>query len=307
MKKLIVKFLKIINKGLINKLSKDNIKHQPVFIIGAPRTGSTILYQAITNELNVTYIDNLSCKFNKVLFLGQLISNIIFRRKSHNCFKSDHGKTKQCNLHAPSECGGFWYNWLPKNKHFIDFNEIDKFSLEEMKLEITAISNFFSKPLIFKNLNAGQRMRMIKEIFPKAKFILIKRDPLFTAQSILKAKRKSGKPDDEFWSVMPKNIKELEKFNTYEQIIKQIYYLEKQIIEDSKLFDKENFLTIDYCEFGNSFQNVMIRCKQFIDVDKRDNYEVADIKLSEKLSLEENELILFKEEIDKLDWENYSD
>ena len=37
----------------IQDYGKKNLQHQPVFIIGAPRTGSTILYQALTNLYDV--------------------------------------------------------------------------------------------------------------------------------------------------------------------------------------------------------------------------------------------------------------
>ena len=48
-------------------------KYQPIFIIGAPRTGSTILYQTITNQLDVLYIDNMICALNKNLFFWFLV------------------------------------------------------------------------------------------------------------------------------------------------------------------------------------------------------------------------------------------
>ena len=57
----------------IKKYSNKPLKHQPVFIIGAPRTGSTILYQTLTNELDILYINNLTCKFNKNIFFWFLV------------------------------------------------------------------------------------------------------------------------------------------------------------------------------------------------------------------------------------------
>ena len=46
------------------------LMHQPVFIIGAPRTGSTILYQGLTNYIDVLYIDNLTSRLYKNFFFG---------------------------------------------------------------------------------------------------------------------------------------------------------------------------------------------------------------------------------------------
>jgi hypothetical protein len=55
-------------KPYLDKYGNQPLKHQPVFIIGAPRTGSTILYQTLTNLYDVLYIDNLVCRFSKNLF-----------------------------------------------------------------------------------------------------------------------------------------------------------------------------------------------------------------------------------------------
>lgn len=288
------------------KYSSQLLKHKPVFIIGAPRTGSTILYQTLTNQLDVLYVDNLVCKFHKNLFFGFWLSDKLFNQKVHNCFKSNHGDTSKYGFHAPSECGGFWYRWLPKDRHFIDFNDITDEMVEQIRDEITAVINYFDKPLVFKNLNAGQRLRLLQKCFPEAKFIFVKRNPLFTAQSILKAKRRVMIEDDEFWSVMPHNVEQLKKLNGYEQIVKQIYYLEKQIVQDSKLFDKKNFLTVNYKELGESFEDTLEKCQRFIDVTQNSQCQKAEVKLTEKLFLNENEIKAFEKEIRKLDWDSYN-
>ncbi len=311
---LLNKFLSVLSplilmfeKGYIKKYSNQPLKHQPVFIIGAPRTGSTILYQTLTNQMDILYVDNLVCRFYKNFFFGFWLSDKLFKQKAHNCFKSNHGDTAKCGLHAPSECGGFWYRWLPMDKHFMDNNDITDDMAKEIKEEITAIINHFDKPIIFKNLNAGQRLRLLKQCFPEAKFIFIKREPVFTAQSILKAKRKIGTEDNEFWSVMPKNYKELEKLNPYEQIVKQIYSIEKQILEDSKLFDNNNFLIINYKDLGKEFETTLTICRNFVKVKDKNAFEKSKINLTEKLTLDDNEIDKFNKEIKNLDWENYND
>jgi len=278
------------------------LKHQPVFIIGAPRTGSTILYQTLTNQLDVLYIDNLAAKFYKNLFWGFWLSNKLFKKQSHNCFSSDHGTTK--GLHSPSECGAFWYRWLPADRHFIDFNDITDTMVEEIRQEITALINYFNKPIVFKNLNAGQRLRLLQKCFPEAKFIFIKRNPLFVAQSTLNAKRKLGIQDTIFWSVMPKNVNHLEKMNAYEQIIKQIYFLEKQIVKDSQLFLKENFLFLNYENFTKDCKKMIELCQNFIEVFCRKNFKNCNLvkARAEKLMLSSHEVERIKMEIDRLDW-----
>jgi len=300
-------FIKKWEQKYYDKYARQPLKYQPVFIIGAPRTGSTILYQTLTNQLDVLYIDNLICRFDKTLFFGFWLSDKLFKNKAHNCFSSNHGDTSKCGLHAPSECGSFWYRWLPTDRHFIDYDDITDEMVDEIRKEITAIINYYDKPIVFKNLNMGQRLRLLKKCFPESKFIFIKREPLFTAQSILKAKRKIGIKDNEFWSVMPKNIKVLEQLNSYEQIVKQIFYIEKQIEKDKSLFKSKSFLDLDYRQFGNSFDNTLNICQAFIGKENKNIFQKADIKLTEKISLDNKDILEFQREISKLDWDKYND
>lgn len=296
---LVFPFIKVWEDKQIKKYASMPLKHQPVFIIGAPRTGSTILYQTITNQLDVLYIDNLVCNFHRNLFFGFWLSNKLFGQKAHNCFNSDHGDTK--GLHAPSECGAFWYRWLPKERHFIDNDDITNTMVKEIRDEITAVTNFFDKPLVFKNLNAGQRVRLLQKCFPNAKFIFVKREPIFTAQSMLKAKRKLKIDDNQFWSVMPKNFKDLEKLSAYEQIVSQIYFIEKQIVDDFKEFKELKLYTINYNEIENKYQEY----KDFITTKEKQDFKKAHIVLTEKISLNEKEVKLFSKEIQQFNWINY--
>ncbi|MDR9498522.1 MAG: sulfotransferase [Hydrogenovibrio sp.] len=287
------------NLVTFNKFKGDVNHWAPIFIIGAPRTGSTILYQALTNQSDVVYIDNLSCFFKQNLFMGEWFSNKLFKQKAHNCFQSDHGNTKRCGWRAPSECGVFWYRWLPTDRHFVDHNEVSQKDIEQIRSEVTASTNYFNKPIVFKNLNAGQRLRMLVKAFPDAKFVFVRRDPLYTAQSILKAKRKLKIPGNQFWSIMPSNVEDLKQLEWPEQIVKQIYYLEKQIAEDLQLFPKENVFEVKYTDLS---QQTISGLVEKLDLKQRDQFQNPVIKLSEEISLPEQEVQLLQNEIKKLDW-----
>jgi hypothetical protein len=296
-------FISKWEKKKITKYGNQPLKHQPVFIIGAPRTGSTILYQILTNQLDVLYIDNLSCIFRKNFFYGFWLSNKLYKQKAHNNFKSYHGNTTQHGLRAPSECGGYWYRWLPKDHHFIDYDEITAEMVNEIRNEITAVINYFDKPIVFKNLNAGQRMRLLTRCFPEAKFIFIRRDLLMTAQSILIAKRKLGYSDNEFWSIKPKNAEQLTTLSSTEQIIKQIYYLEKQIVEDQKLVLKNNFWSLNYEKLPSS--QLINAAKKFIDAEFRKDTVFFEFKINNNNKLNREDTNEFKRLIDELDWKTY--
>lgn len=227
------------------KVGDDQVP-QPVFIIGAPRTGSTILYQALTNAFDVGYIDNVTCTWYRNLRFGLWLSHKKYSNVPHNNFKAEHGNTRKFGGHAPSECGQFWYRWLPRDRHFIDHDEVTPDMVAEIRAEVLGASAFLQRPLLFKNLNAGQRLRLIHRAFPDAKLIFVRRDPRFVARSILKARMKVGTPEGQWWSIMPPNVGDLLNLPEGEMCSAQIYYLERQIEEDLELFPKHNVREVHY-------------------------------------------------------------
>lgn len=268
--RLLAPLIKVWEDKFLN-LPRSYGSFQPVFIVGAPRTGSTILYQALTNISRVSYIDNNACKWCRNLRFGLWLSEKKYGDAPHNNFKSEHGNTNKFGQHAPSECGSFWYRWLPKDRHFVDYSDTTERMIEQMRCEVLGASHYLKRPLVFKNLNAGQRLRLIYKAFPDAKIIFVRRDPRFVARSIINARHKLGVTAGQWWSIMPKNVTELLKLPENEMCVAQVFYLEKQIEEDLALFSEKNVREVHYQEFNESLIHEL---GKWIGVPLRDDGEV---------------------------------
>jgi len=271
----------------------DSGGFSPVFIIGAPRTGSTILYQALTNSYQLAYIDNTACTWHRNLRFGLWLSQKKHGDKPHNNFKAEHGNTRKFGGHAPSECGQFWYRWLPKDRHFVDHHEVSPEMVAEIRTEVLGASAYLKRPLLFKNLNAGQRLRLIHKAFPDAKIIFIRRDPRFVVRSILKAREKTGVKPGDWWSIMPPNVKDLLSLPEYEMSVAQVYYVEKQIQQDLALFPDNQVWQLHNQELNESLMDELAR---WMSVVRRKNGELpafikddlSTIDPAEKDNLEES-------------------
>jgi hypothetical protein len=67
------------------------LNHPPVFIVGAPRSGSTLLYQLIVVRFDVGYLSNLHCRLYGA---PSLVERMAGRRlEPPAVFSSDHGRT----------------------------------------------------------------------------------------------------------------------------------------------------------------------------------------------------------------------
>ncbi|MDA6067156.1 sulfotransferase [Idiomarina abyssalis] len=259
----------------------------PVFIIGAPRTGSTILYQALTNAYQLAYIDNLACAWHRNLRFGMLFSKKKYRNKPHNNFIAKHGNTREFGGHAPSECGQFWYRWLPRDRHFVDYNDITDKMVDDIRGEVLGASAYLKQPLLFKNLNVGQRLRLIHKCFPNARIIFVRRDPRFVVRSILKAREVAGVEPHQWWSIIPKNVDKLLDLSEAEMCAAQVYYLEKQIEADIKLFPACNVRSIHYQELS---EHLLADLANWLGVESRPQGSIPQFKQDDIKNLDKVEL-----------------
>ncbi len=291
------------NKELKN-YSQNRDPFQPVFIVGPPRSGSTILYQLITNYLYILYVDNLMNMTREATWFGGWLSNKVYGSTPHNSFESHHGRTLKNGLHAPNE-GLFWYKWLPKETHYVGAGQIPKESIAEMQDIVFGMMNRYKKPFVFKNLSFSMRLAFIKEAFPNAKIIYIKRDPVYIAQSIYLAKKKEGILEGEVWSIRPRNEEFLLKMTKTEHVVKQAYMIEQQIHNDLKLFVSDQVTVIDYEKIYDS-EKLLEKLAGFIFCQRRSNDNMPKIRISNEQKVDDSVFEKIVDEVNKLDWESFS-
>ena len=300
-------FLSIFEKSSINKYALLGQKFEPIFIVGAPRTGSTFVYQVLSNRFNLLYMDNLAALFRKNLYLGFWFSSKFFGERPHNCFTSVYGNTLHEGYRAPSEGKGPWKEWSLKETAHENEKKVSTEKLKMVGKTILAIMNLYGKPLLFKNLKAGQQIRFILQFAPNAKFILVKRDPFYTAQSIYLGKRKRGMSEHKLFGTYPRNFGKLASLREPEQIVKQIFHINKQVLNDATLLDEGHFITIDYEDLCLNYEKCLREFHEFIGktVRLRASPMAPSIVLSKKVSIPHEVAEKIKAEIAKLDWEHY--
>lgn len=247
--------LSLFDKRLIRKYARFPRKNIPVFIIGAPRTGSTLLYEFITNYFDVLYINNFINLIYENLNVGFHLNHLFIANKPHNYFKSLHGKTFQGGFNAPHEGGAFWYRWIPKGVDHISEKDAEELDFQDIRDNIFAVINRFNSPFLFKNMNAGMRLSLIHKVCQESKFIYITRDPVYVTQSIIKVREQIFNDKNIWWSIKPPNYKELISLPYIEQIVKQVYFIEKQISFDlKKYFSESDVLNINYNELADTHE-----------------------------------------------------
>lgn len=268
-----------------------------VFIIGAPRTGSTILFQILTNALRVTYPDNLTQKFGDHLRCGLRVSRILFGDTTHDCFTSIRGRTNHCGLHAPNEMEHFFKRLFPSVRAASEVAAAA--SLAKL---LQPIVRTYERPIVFKSLRIGQRIGLLAGTMPFARFIHIKRDPLFTAQSIILARAAEGKAPDTVWYVVPRQSERLAEIQGVRKVVRQIHLIDEEIDEELSRLPGVG-ATIHYRDLCCDPTVVIDRLSTFLGaIPPRPRHRSPALAYSETQMLDRVTFNELRRAVDELEW-----
>jgi len=151
-----------------------------IFIVGAPKSGTTLLTQKLISKFELDYVSNLTARFWKKPSQGIKITKKLFpteRKRKFINFKSNFGITEGLlNVH---EFGYFWNYWLnPKNSKSqrMSIFRRKKFKKKDFINFINKeIFSYSKKNFIFKNLQCGLNAKILNDVLDCV-FIRIKRD-----------------------------------------------------------------------------------------------------------------------------------
>lgn len=249
-------------ESLLVRVAGKEGAYPPVFIIGAPRSSSTLVYQSMVAYFDVGYITNFTRNFYRVPLSGILAQRIFFGTVRYNEFKSRFGRTE--GQLGPNEAADFWYQWFPRGKNvYVEKGATPREVLVSFRKKVLEISAFLGKPVIFKNLYNSMRINPIMEALPESFFVVCRRNPVDIAQSILRSREIELGTRGEWWSVPPKEIEKIEQHDPVEQVVEQVYYIYKQIEEDLKEWGVKRVYYIDYEEFCRNPSGLLLGFREW--------------------------------------------
>jgi hypothetical protein len=205
------------------------LRHPPVFFLGAPRSGSTLAVQVLTEILDVGYMSNCHCQWSGAPALAERLLHPT-RNRPPSDYRSRQGVTD--GWHAPAECGDWWYRFFRRTPPYVTLEEVDPIRMRRFRCSVAALTNAFDKPVVFKNLYASLRVQAIAHYLPESLFIVTHRDEIDNGHSLLEARYQRFKDYDTWLSVEPPEIDRLKALPAHEQVIEQIRLTHHTIEKD---------------------------------------------------------------------------
>lgn len=259
-------------------VSRHRVPGAPViFIVGVPRTGTTLLYQLMARHLDVVYISNAVARY----WLAPLWALQRGGSEAGIELQSSLGRTE--GNAAPHEFGWFWeYHAPARGSHRQTELELDAFDWDFIASELEAISGWAEKPLVLKSLVAVDYhiARLAREL-PGSLFIHAKRDPRFTAQSLLESRRKRYGDEKTWWSIRPRDVDAWLDRDPVDQVAHQIEDVSRRIEEGLATLPPNRVTSIRYEELLENPVGEMSRIARFAGSPMRNTAELAAISLRE--------------------------
>jgi LPS sulfotransferase NodH len=194
---------------------------EPIFILGPPRSGTTLLYELLVGHFRTGYLSNVAALFASApVSATRIASKWLPRHEPH--YRSELGFVP--GLMAPSEAGAVVRRWFAG-----DAPLSARDGGVSVRRGFFEIARLMGGPVVMKNLNLDHLLGRVLHVFPGALLVRMRRAPPFTAQSILKARKAQSGDAARWWSIKPPGYERLLAMDAYTQIAWQLRLLDEAV------------------------------------------------------------------------------
>jgi len=223
-------------------------KAPQLFIVGLPRTGTTLIYQYIVHRLNVSYFTYGVGRYPYAPCITSFIQH-----KSHgqykSTFESNYGRDSSVAAVAPREAGEWWCRFFDID-NYMKVGDVSDTNIHLLQNTVACIQTIFGgTPFINKNVKHLLRIEAMSRIFPNSKFLVVERGMGEVAISILRGRYKNLSDPSQWWSVRPPNYMKLRNLSINEQIANQCISLRQKMEIDLSHLPPDRVLRVHYEDF----------------------------------------------------------
>ena len=234
-----------IMRRLGRRWQDEPLPYAPLFVVGAPRSGSTLLYQLLTDRFDLGYLANGHARHPGAPSLVERARGLVRRRHGAlSDYSSSYGNTS--GELGPSECGPFWYRFFPRRPHHVSAEDFPEDARRRLRAAVGAFVAACGRPVVYKNLFSTARMDAIAAALPEALFVAIHRDLGANARSLLAGRPRAVGSYEAWWSVEPPDIERLRSLPPHEQVVEQVRSLDALVGRIQAKIGPERVLHISY-------------------------------------------------------------
>lgn len=237
--------LALIESRLI--ASKRDLTFSPIFIVAPARSGSTLVYQAMTRYFDLCYFSNSMTRFpNSPACAAYILARLRGCDPPEN-FRSSRGHIE--GGRGPTDGTKIWSRWFRDEPQHIPNGVLTPRQQHEVRATIGCFQDAFAAPFINKTQRNCGRIRALGEIFPEAVFVQVHRDPFEMVRSRWRIYNDHAAENALWQSYRPSNSAEIVTDSPIEHLCQQVVFTEAEVRRDRRAIGSQSFFDLDYSDF----------------------------------------------------------
>lgn len=272
---------------------------QPMLVVcGAARTGTTVVAQTMITALPVAYVDNFTSFFPR----APLTARKLFRSKQANQRiepRSHYGRT--AGRWAPNDGLYLWDRWLGADRTKV-VGEMSADTAQAMRGFWASYADSLGAPVVAKANRIVAHMELVGREMPNVTFLVVERDPVYLAQSLLQARRHIHGSDAVPYGLTDPNLA-ANHMSPYASVAHQVAFAVRCARQAEQTLGPERVWRIRYESFCDDPSPPAQRAGDRLGVDvngERLNAIAPSLKARTQQTLSDAEFDLLREAVDDI-------
>ncbi len=239
------------------------------FVMGAPRSGTTLSYQILAATGAFAYPSNLAARFPASPAFGaalhQLVGPLMPPSDPAGRFTSRAGNTESWD--GPHEFGYLWQRWFPFAEHHEPPapGQPDSPDLTGLVAQLGAMERIAARPLLFKNGILVLCTPHFQAAFPTLQLVEIERPAVEVCASVLAMRERYTGSRSNWWSTRPADADQMAARSPEEQVAHQVLRCQR-MLEAARGPDSLSFTYASVCANPREFAEAVLTTVGCADV-----------------------------------------
>ena len=217
-----------------------------IFILGLPRSGTTLVYQYVVHRLRVAYFPSAVGRYYRAPCLATAVQRV--RHPPYvSDFDSRYGNV--AGPMAPHEAGRVWGRFFGLHT-YVGPEDVSAWQRRILQRTLGCVQALFGgRPFVNKNVKHLLRIPALYALLPNVVFVRVNRALPDVAVSLLRARYANLDDPTGWWSTRPPNHAALEGVPLPEQVARQVHGLRDTLDADCAALPDAAVVSVDYEAF----------------------------------------------------------
>jgi hypothetical protein len=238
-----------------------------VFIIGLPRSGTTLVYELVAMAFKVAYLTRVySYSYGLPCLTTRFVSQ--FAHAHLPRYESNYGRIS--GRYAPAENHVLWEKWLRADEvlgHFVPSESIGEAQADSARKMLASMTAIAGRTYIFKDVYLSLSPAALLQLFPGARLVLVTRDTNAVCESIYRARSAIGA--DQWWSVRPPFFREQIGNDVSQQTAFQCARTKQLMKRETSRLPRDRVLIVSYEDVCESPRHFLEKLQSWAGLERR--------------------------------------